>query len=80
MRFLLPITLAASFTAHAADPKKEPPMSPGGVYRAHDMQRPRPTVITPPGFSTQDKAGAVPSDAIVLFDGKDLSKWKSDPR
>jgi azurin len=79
MRLLLPLTLAASFAVHAAD-KKEPPMAPGGVYRAHDMQRPRPPVITPPGFSTQDKAGAVPSDAIVLFDGKDLSKWKSDPR
>lgn len=79
MRLLLPLTLAASFAAHAAD-KKEQPMTPGGVYRAHDMQRPRPPVITPPGFSTQDQAGAPPSDAIVLFDGKDLSKWKSDPR
>ncbi len=55
-------------------------MAPGGVYRAHDKSRPRPPVITPPGFSTQDHAGAAPSDAIVLFDGKDLSKWQREPR
>lgn len=55
-------------------------MTPGGKYRAHDMNRPRPPVITPPTFSTQDKAGQPPSDAIVLFDGKDLSKWQREPR
>ncbi len=79
MRSILPLILALSFAAQAAD-KKEQPMTPGGVFRAHDMQRPRPPVITPPGFSSQERAGAPPSDAIVLFDGKDLSKWKADPR
>ncbi len=79
MRLLLPLTLAACLTIQAAD-KKEQPLTPGGVYRAHDMQRPRPPVITPPGISSQEKAGAPPSDAIVLFDGRDLSKWKADPR
>jgi azurin len=58
----------------AAEPKKEMPMTPGGVWRSHDMNRPRPQVVTP------GTAGAAPSDAVVLFDGKDLSKWKSDPR
>ena len=28
-------------------------------------------------FSTQEKVGSAPSDATVLFDGKDLTKWKS---
>lgn len=32
---------------------------------------PEPTVVTP------GKDGAPPSDAIVLFDGKDLSKWQA---
>lgn len=35
----------------------------------HSMDRPRPPVVNP---------GPPPSDAIVLFDGKDLSQWRSD--
>lgn len=34
----------------------------------------------PPGFSTQETAGRAPSDAIVLFGGSDLAKWKRDGR
>ncbi len=40
-------------------------------WRAHDTNRPHPPVITP-GNSTSPTA---PSDAIILFDGKDLSQW-----
>lgn len=43
---------------------------PGTPWRIHDAARPHPRVVTP-GASM----GAPPSDAIVLFDGKDLSKW-----
>ena len=46
-------------------------MAPGGRYRQHAMDRPRPPVVTPP------EPGKAPSDAIVLFDGKDLSAWKN---
>jgi hypothetical protein len=46
-------------------------------YEVHDGRRPQPTVITPGTFSTQDRPGTPPSDAIVLFDGKDLSSWES---
>ncbi len=45
-------------------------------YRANDPKRPRPRVIQPGSASTPDQAGQIPSDAIVLFDGKDLSQWK----
>ena len=42
-----------------------------------DGERPQPTVVTPGEASTQEKVGTAPSDAVVLFDGKDLSKWKN---
>jgi hypothetical protein len=44
-------------------------------YPQHDTLRPQPTVIRPATASTQERAGRAPSDAIVLFDGHDLSKW-----
>jgi len=46
------------------------PILPGMKWHVHDPDRPHPKTITP-GTSP----GAPPSDAIVLFDGKDLSKW-----
>ncbi len=41
----------------------------------HDRNRPQPLVVTPATPSTQEQAGKPPSDATVLFDGKDLSQW-----
>lgn len=36
---------------------------------------PQPRVVTPGTPGTQEKAGTAPSDAVVLFDGTDLSNW-----
>lgn len=48
------------------------PQLPGQPWKVHDMERPRPQKVTPgPPVSAQP-----PSDAIVLFDGKDLSQWE----
>jgi hypothetical protein len=44
-------------------------------WKPHDMNRPAPTVVDPGAASTQDVVGRAPSDATVLFDGKDLSAW-----
>lgn len=46
------------------------PMQPGLPWHVHDPSRPKPPVVTP-GASP----GAPPSDAVVLFDGRDLSRW-----
>src|ERR1044071_799453 len=43
----------------------------------HDRDRPLPPVITGAVPSTQEKTGKAPSDATVLFDGKDLTQWVS---
>lgn len=43
----------------------------GGDPKLSEVWQPEPKVITP-GKSSQD----APSDAIVLFDGKDLSQWE----
>src|SRR5215831_17222709 len=49
---------------------KDTPMLPGQKWHVHDPDRPYPPVVKPGATP-----GAPPSDAIILFDGKDLSKW-----
>jgi hypothetical protein len=44
-------------------------------WKIHDLNRPVPPVVDPGTPSTQDAPGHPPSDAVVLFDGKDLSQW-----
>jgi len=53
------------------------PYLPGGKWRVHDVSRPRPEVVTPGTESSQEKPGRPPSDAIVLFNGADFSKWST---
>ena len=52
------------------------PVIPGTRYRVHDSARPQPSVVVPPKPSTQQESGTHPSDAILLFDGTDLSQWE----
>jgi hypothetical protein len=61
---------------YAAEGFKDTPMLPGGKWHVHDSDRPMAVAVTPGTCSTPEAIGKAPSDAIVLFDGKDLSKWK----
>src|SRR6478672_8000278 len=45
---------------------------PGQKWRVHDRNRPQARKVTP-GLPTANELP--PSDAIVLFDGKNLSQW-----
>ena len=55
-----------------ASPSAVPPW---GVQ--HDRNAPQPPVVTPGEASTQGQPGKPPSDAIILFNGKDLAGWES---
>ena len=46
------------------------------TWKPGDHARPQPTKVKPPTPSTPAQAGTAPSDAIVLFDGRDLSAWQ----
>ena len=46
-------------------------------WDVHDRERPLPPVVEPGNPSTQKAAGTPPSDAVVLFDGTDLSAWET---
>ena len=49
-------------------------------WAIHDMNRPQPPRVEPATFSSQEKPGTPPSDAVVLFGGTDaaISNWISD--
>ncbi len=81
MLFVVPGASVAQDKKKAAAKKKSDPFQnprgyrdtpylPDGKWRVHDLDRPHPAMVTPGA-----KPGDPPSDAIVLFDGKDLSKW-----
>src|SRR5579864_338556 len=45
-------------------------------YPIHDRNRPQPAVVDPGTASTQQTPGRAPADAVVLFDGRDLARWR----
>ncbi len=49
---------------------EDTPVLPGQPWRVHDLKRPQPPLIQPGA-----RPGEPPSDAVILFDGKDLSRW-----
>ena len=85
-RTLLMLFLLAAATTFGQPPKEagddkqgytDTPVIPGQTWKVHDAARPRPKKVTP-GLPLLNEAP--PADAIVLFDGKDLSQWISTNR
>lgn len=72
-------TLAGCATQQAAEEgeKIEYVETDTGRWLVHDMNRPAPAVIWPGTESTPSEPGRAPSDAIILFDGTDVSEWTS---
>jgi len=46
------------------------PILPDSGYHVHDGTRPQPPIVSAP-------VGAPPSDAVVLFEGRDMAKWRN---
>ena len=65
IRYVFPLALAA-FAATVPVIK----------WKTGDRSRPLPAMVTPGEPSTQEHAGTAPSDAVHLFNGKDLSAWQ----
>lgn len=78
--FLTSLTLiaGASLTFAAEEKKEEYPVGysdtplivPGGKWKVHDIDRPRPEPVIP-----AKKPGDAPADAIILFDGKNTDAF-----
>ncbi len=47
-----------------------------GQWKVNDMTRPQPPKVAPKPESELAAASQPPADAVVLFNGKDLSAWK----
>jgi len=62
---VLVITQIGCSPAQKADPY--------GGWNVHDMKRPQPVIVAPGSENSSP-----PSDALVLFDGTDLSNWQRD--
>jgi hypothetical protein len=56
---------------------EDTPIIPGTRFRVHDGTRPQPRIVRAGTASTQENPGQPPSDAVILFDGADLSPWVS---
>lgn len=78
------VSLGNSAHAQQAAPQGRPPgrgqmdgspvgaQLPGQQWKVHDRERPQPRKVTP---GLPIPTPSAPSDALVLFDGQDLSQW-----
>jgi hypothetical protein len=55
---------------------QDTPLIPGTQWHVHDGQRPQPPVVRPTNLP-EIAPVTPPSDAVVLFDGRNLEQWES---
>ncbi len=70
--FIIILCIMATIEQAQAQVPKPPKMVP----EMTEFWEPVPKVVEP-GKAAQNAAMTAPSDAVILFDGKDLSKWES---
>src|SRR5262245_61052127 len=77
MKRAVAIALAALIVGPGRSPAPgyEPETAQKPAYKRNDMKRPRPPLIDPGEPCGPAHPGKAPSDAVVLFDGSDLSAW-----
>src|SRR5690349_4409356 len=78
-QLLLSVSAPAADLVHARDGSgvygyKDTPKLPWCQWLVHDPDRPNPQRVDP---GKAPPPVPVPSDAVVLFDGKDTTKWQS---
>src|SRR4051812_14347740 len=72
--FCLLLTASIALAAEKGDPypigySDTPLIVPGGKWKVHDIDRPRPGPVAP-----GREPGAAPADATILFNGRDTSQ------
>lgn len=67
--------MIAAFAAPALSAAAQDSRNPAN-WEVHDLERPKPEVVSPATPSTQSAAGEAPSDAVILFDGTSLDAWQ----
>jgi Domain of Unknown Function (DUF1080) len=67
------IAAAVPATVAAQTPAAAPPAQPAGDPKLTEVWEPVPKVVTPPPAAATPTPA--PSDAVVLFDGKNLDEW-----
>ena len=88
MKFNLALTAACtvllfnhtSRAAVSAPPFYGDPPDEHHPWGVHDGNRPQPKAVTPGTFSSEAQPGQPPSDAVILFNGTDLSNWQLEKK